>query len=181
MSATRRDEAPTRRRFLQVGVAGGAALAVAGWLAQSPPRAAAGGALEVLSPEEYAIVAAVAARLCPGGPGLPSAAQIDVAAKVDRFLAGMDDWTIADFKSLLAVFDSTWGGLLLEGRISRFVELSPAEQDETLESWRRSSLDFKRGAYTALRGLIVTRYWGDPRVYGFAGYPGPPSFGRKRN
>lgn len=169
---------PSRRRLLKFGALGAALLAVAGLGLQSTPRRAHAGELRVLTEEELAIVAAICDRLCPGGRGLPSAAEIGLAELVDSFLAVADPWTQADFKTLLRLFESAWGGLLLEGRVRTFTSLSVAEQDQTLESWRRSALTIKRTGFSALRAVIVTRYWGDPRIYGYAGYPGPPSFGR---
>ncbi len=161
-------------------------LAVAGLALPGGPRGASAGPLQVLSPEELAVVAAIAERLCPGGgggaggKGLPPASAIGVAEKVDAFLALADPWTQADLKKLLLIFESAWGGLLLEGRITAFTALSPAEQDATLESWRRSSLSLKRSGYAALRAIIVTRYWSDPAIYRFTGYPGAPSVWKGR-
>lgn len=167
-----------RRRFLQVGLAGGALLALGG-LALSPGQpTAASSTLKVLSARELAVLAAIAERLCPGGDGLPAASEIGVAGKVDAFLDGMDPWTVADVRKLLGLFESRAGGLLLDGRWRPFTELSLAERDAALDGWRRSRLAFKRAAWLALRGLVVSQYWADPRVYVRLGYPGPPSFGR---
>lgn len=171
---------PSRRRFLQVGLLGGALLAVAGLAGQSTRGRGPAGPLQVFSDEEYRIVAAIAERLCPGGKGpggeaLPSASQIGLTEKLDAFMARSDPWSQTDLKRLLVLFESAWGGLLLEGRVTPFTALSPEEQDETLESWRTSGLDIKRTGYSVIRALLVTRYWADPRVYPATGYRGAPA------
>jgi hypothetical protein len=34
----------------------------------------------------------------------------------------------------------------------------------------------RRQVFKALRGLLAAAYWGDPRMYAHAGYPGPPDY-----
>lgn len=166
--------------MLSWGLLGGVLLGVVGLVGQRTQARQPARPLRVLGESEYATVLAVADLMCPGGGGLPPASAVGVAERVDDFLALADPWTQADLRRLLALFESAWGGLLLEGRPSLFSELSAERQVATLESWRHSPLRFKRLAYSALRGLIMTRYWSIPEVYRFAGYPGPPDFGGGR-
>lgn len=167
-----------RRRFLQVGLAGGLLLALGGLALTPGGPSAAAPTLKVLSARELAVLAAIADRVCPGGDGLPTATEIGVAEKLDAFLDGMDPWTVADVRKLLGLFESRTGGLVLDGRWRPFSELSPTQQDAVLDGWRRSRLAFKRAAFLALRALVVSQYWADPRVTIHLGYPGPPTFGR---
>ena len=66
--------------------------------------------------------------------------------------------------------------MLLDGRATPFTLLGPAEQDAVLDDFRTSRIPIRRSVYKALRGLIAASYWGDPRLYAAAGYPGPPDY-----
>lgn len=168
----------TRRRVLTWGLLGSALLGLAGLVGQRTQAQQPSRALRALSVSEYATILAIADCLCPGGDGLPPASAVGVGERVDDFMALADPWSLSDVKRLLALFESAWGGLLLEGRPTLFSEQSAEARVATLESWRHSPLRFKRSAYVALRGLIMTRYWSIPAIYRATGYPGPPDFGR---
>lgn len=172
-------QAPTRRRFLQVGVAGALVLGLFGAAGADLSRRGAVGVGRVLGDREMEALTAIAARICPGGPGLPGAAEVGLAEAVHAFLCTADPQVQSDLAGLLRIFGSPWGGLLLDGRFSAFTSLSAEAQDRALDDWRRSGLALKRGAFAALRGLIVSRYWADSRVYRASGYPGPPNFGQR--
>lgn len=140
------------------------------------------GVLEVgraLSDRERGALAAIAARVCPGRDGVPGADEISLADNVDAFLATIDPQIASDLSGLLRIFSSPWGGFLLDGRFQAFTALSAEAQDQALEAWRRSRLALKRGAFSAIRGLLMARYWSDARVYGASGYPGPPNYGQR--
>lgn len=172
-------EGPSRRRFLQFGVVGVALLAVVGVAGVDLSRRGEVSGAGVLGARERRALAAIAARICPGRPGVPGADEIGLVDNVDAFLACGDPQVVSDLSGLLRVFASRWGGLLLDGRFRAFTDLSGDEQDQVLTAWRTSGLALKRGAFSAIRGLLMARYWSDPRVYGASGYPGPPNYGQR--
>lgn len=170
--------ATSRRTLLTAGI-GGAALLAAGAVglalrpgaAVSPPDL-----LHALTPQQYGILQAVAARICPGGPGIPTAAEIGVAARVDAQLATMHPQDVAELGQGLLLIENALVGLLLDARPTPFTRLGPAEQDAALEAFRTSRIPIRRSVFKALRGLVAASYWSDPRMYPTVGYPGPPDY-----
>jgi hypothetical protein len=170
-----------RRRFLRRGLFGGALLLCAGSLPfvfrttrrGSAPRAP----LRLLSADEHAVFAAVAARIVPGDGAdarWPRAEALDCAGKVDALMATVHPDVGHDFRRLLRLVESGFAGLLLAGSPRPFTRAAPAEQDARLEAWRRSRLAVLRSGYQALKRLADAAYYSSPEIYELCGYPGPP-------
>jgi len=170
-----------RRSFLKKGLLGGALLLVGGAL----PLALRGGidrarprtGLALLTPREYAIFAAVAARMVPGddaGAAWPTAAALDCAGKVDALMAQTHPAVGAELRQLLHLFESGLGGLLTNLQLTPFTRLAPAAMDARLESWRTSRVTLLRSGYQALKRLAHATYYSSPEIYPRIGYPGPP-------
>jgi hypothetical protein len=170
-----------RRGFLQKGILGGALLLVGGALpialrgvrrGPAPRRA-----LALLTPDEHAIVAAIAARIVPGdgaGATWPTAEDLDCAGKIDALMATTHPRVGAEFRQLLHLFENGLGGLLTNLQPAPFSRCSPAEQDARLEAWRYSRLALLRSGYQALKRLCQATYYSSPETYAHVGYPGPP-------
>jgi Gluconate 2-dehydrogenase subunit 3 len=176
-----RPVAPDRRRFLRRGLFGGTLLLFAGSLPfvfrttrrGSAPRAP----LKLLSADEHAVFAAVAARIVPGDGAdarWPRAEALDCAGKVDALMATAHPDVGRDFRRLLRLCESGFVGLLSTGSPGPFTRARPAEQDARLEAWRRSRLAVLRSGYQALKRLADAAYYSSPDVYELVGYPGPP-------
>src|SRR4051812_26319261 len=96
-----------RRGFLKKGLLGGALLALGGTGVAlrgtrlgPKPRAP----LKLLSPQEHAVFAAIAARVVPGdgaGPNWPTAQALDCAGKADALLALAHPDVGREFRQLL--------------------------------------------------------------------------------
>lgn len=164
----------TRRHLLAglggigaLGVAGAAGLSLQPTVARAPR-----GALKTLDEGRFSVLAAVADVICPGGDGLPTAAEIGVAEKVDALLDMTDPGMAAEVVGLLDLLESPVVGLLLDGRPRPFTALAVAERAETLERWRTSDLPQRRTGYRAVHGLCSASYWSDPRCYAVTGYTG---------
>jgi len=176
---------PDRRRLLKRGVVGGALLLVGGAvplaLRSTLVRRTPAHPLKLLSLEEHAVLAAVAARFAPGdgaGPAWPTADALDCAGKVDALLATAHPEVGAEFRQLLRLFESALFGLVTTGSPTPFTRLSPAAQDARLEAWHRSRLALLRSGYQALKRLSHATYYSSPEVYSLVGYPGPPDVPR---
>jgi hypothetical protein len=176
-----RPRSPARRRLLKHGVLGGALLLVGGALPLAlrstligrPPKRA----LRLLTIEEHAVLAAVAARLVPGdgaAPAWPSAETLDCAGKVDALMATVHPKVGAEFRQLLRLFESALFAFVLTGSTTPFSRSSPAAQDARIEAWRRSRLSVLRSGYQALKRLTHATYYSSPEIYALLGYPGPP-------
>ena len=171
-----------RRRFLKRGLFGGALLVLGGSLPfvfrttrrGQPPR----GPLRLLSADEYAVLAAVAARIVPGDGAdarWPRAEALDCAGKVDALMATVHPEVGTDFRRLLRLCESGFVGAFTAGSPRPFTRASAGEQDARLEAWRRSRLAILRSGYQALKRLADAVYYSSPEIYPLIGYPGPPS------
>ena len=172
---------PSRRRLLKRGLLGGALLLVAGALPlalrSTLVRAKPKRPLLILSEDEHAVFAAVAARVAPGegaGPAWPTAEALDCAGKVDALMATVHPGMSAEFRQLLRLFDSALFGLAFAGSPTPFTRCAPAAQDARLEAWRHSRIALLRSGYQALTRLVKATYYSSPETYARVGYPGPP-------
>ena len=170
-----------RRKFLQRGLLGGGLLVLAGTLPFAFRTTALGRRprrdLRLLNLEEYAVLAAVAARIVPGDgaeAGWPSAEAVDCAGKIDALLATVHPDVGGDFRRLLRLFESSFLGTFIAGSPRPFTRAAPADQDARIEAWRRSRLTVLRSGYQALRRLTQAAYYSSPEVFARIGYAGPP-------
>lgn len=166
----------SRRRFLQVSLAGAGLLALGGvglsWqptVLRTPSQP-----LRALSPRAYSVLAAVAERVCPGGDGLPSATEIDVASLIDGLLATMHPGVAGELERVLGLMENAVAGLVFDGNPRPFTASSPAVQDAVLDAWRTSRLSLRRQAFGAVKGLVASAYHAHPATFAGVGYPGPP-------
>lgn len=174
----------SRRTLMKTGLvgvvlvgAGSASLA----LRQTVLREAPAAGLKVLSTKEYAVLAAVADRVCPDlGPGAPGATAAGVPTRADGLLAKAPAEAQQSVKVLLGVFDNALTGALFGERVAPFTQLPPQDQDRVLQGWRGSSVAFRRTAYKALFALCTACYFSEPSTWARTGYPGPPSPGALR-
>jgi hypothetical protein len=173
---------PGRRSFLKKGLVGGALLFLGGGAASIAlrggiDRARPRGALQLFTAREYAIFAAIAARIVPGdgaGPDWPTADALDCAGKADALMAQAHPAVGAELRQLLHLFESGLAGLLTSFQPTPFTRLSPAEMDARLMAWRRSRITVLRSGYQAVKRLAQATYYSSPETYPRVGYPGPP-------
>lgn len=165
-----------RRRFLRAGFVGGAALAVGGVLAwqtrgyEVSPATARG--LRALSPKEFLVVQAIAARIVrPDAPDMPSPDEVGVAAFVDGLVARLDAANRTDLLRLLHVVEHAMP--LASGHATRFTQLPGTAQDAVLTAMMTSRVPLLRGAFEALKSLCVMGYFRDARSWVGIGYDGP--------
>jgi hypothetical protein len=169
----------SRRALLRGGLGGAALLLLSGGalaLQRSKLRAVPSVGLKVLSEGEYAVLAAIAERMCPSaGPGIPGAAEIDVALMTDRMLEYAEQDVVEGLKLGLGLIESGLVGALFGERVKPFTQLAPADQDRVLIAFRESELPVRRTIFRSFAGLTGSIYYGDPRSWPSVGYPGPPS------
>jgi hypothetical protein len=171
----------SRRGLLKKGVAGATLLAIAGSVPLALRRTKLRGLptqrpLEFFTPAEYSIWAAVADRiLAEEKPkGGPTAAQLDVAARADAFLAPLPESDRKELKQLLALFDNALFSALQGGPPRPFTAMSPEQQDAHLRRWQTSRLALQRTGYQAMKRLCCALFFSAPETYASVGYPGPP-------
>lgn len=167
----------SRRALIQRGVVGGILLACGGttWLALRPTvrRPLPQAPLKVLTQAQYSVLLAVVERCVPDPISTEPERQSTVL-RIDQTLAVADRRTRADVTQLLGLLDNALVGFVLDGTARPFTALRGTEQDEALESWRRSRLAVRRTGYQALRRLVTAHFYADPAAQAAIGYPGPP-------
>jgi len=178
---------PARRSFLKKGLLGAALLlvggalpiALRGGLERARPR----GALRLFTAREYAIFAAIAARIVgdEGAGGAtaaatawPSAEALDCAGKTDALMALAHPAAGAELRQLLHLFDNGLLGLFTNLQPTPFTRLAPAAMDARIDAWRTSRVALLRSGYQALKRLAQATYYSSPELYPRVGYPGPP-------
>lgn len=168
----------SRRSFLKTGFWGGVLLALggAGFLATRGtkliPLPKAG--LKVLSEKEYAVMAAIAARVVRPRTNFPSVEEVSLAEACDLVIARADGGVQKELKQLLGLFENALTNAVFDRRFKPFTELSGDEQDAVLHDWERSGLELRRTGFQALRTIAVAAYYGNPKTWGAVGYAGPP-------
>lgn len=166
----------TRRRFLQVGLAGAAVLA--GVHLATRNRGPRDPSLRTLDANEAAIVAAlvpvVLAGALPADREAGQPAVREVVEAFDRALAGLEPAVREEVRDLLGLLDLAPARFAL-ARLARPVEQSrPEDVAAFLQRWRTSRFDLLRAAYQALTQLIQAAWFGNERAWPAIGYPGPP-------
>lgn len=168
----------TRRGILRKGLFGGVLLALGGSAALllrgtrrlQAPR----GPLLVLSSDEYAVLAAVAARAVAPDGDSPSTDDVDVAGRADAAMALWSDAARTDFRRLLRLFENALTGAATGTGLETFTASPPRRQDARLEAWSRSRVAVFRTGYEAMRRLACACYYAAPETWPATGYPGPP-------
>jgi hypothetical protein len=153
---------PGRRRFLQVGIAGTAVLATAGWL--SRPR---GGVVEALVP-------VVLEGSLPASGAERARAVRDVTEAFHRAVGGLTPAVQAEVGQLLALLRWMPTRLAFTGVASPLDEAAPGDVAAFLSRWRESRFDLLRAGYQALTQLIQAAWYDNPASWAAIGYPGPP-------
>ncbi|POZ60413.1 twin-arginine translocation signal domain-containing protein [Chromobacterium alticapitis] len=162
----------SRRRFLQAGALGVAALALAGYVAAPAgdvPVADAGVALRWLNGRDAQIVSALAPVML-GLRGLPVR---DIVAGVDRAVAGLPPATRAEIRQLFDLLGNRWARRWLAGVGAPWARVSEAELELFLQNWRDSRFLLLRSAYQGLHQLINAAWYGNPASWAAIGYQQP--------
>jgi hypothetical protein len=168
----------TRRRFLKLGVVGGALVATGSIVAVVRTRgydlpAERAASLKSLAPWQLIVVEHVARRIAaPDRPGaVPSADDVDVAGFVDGYVAGMDAALRRDLLRLFGYVEHV--APLASGFVSRFTRLGAADQDAVLAALEASDSDLLRGGFAGLKSLVFMGYYRDARTWKALAYDGP--------
>jgi hypothetical protein len=170
-----------RRGFLKKTLGGAALLAAAGAVPvalrrtklRELPRDK---PLLFFTPAEYSIWAAVADRVLAEEKrsDAPTAADLDIAARADAFLAPLPESDRKDLKHLLALFDNALFSVVRGGPPRTFTSMTPEEQDAHLRRWQTSRLAIERTGFQAMKRLCCALYFSAPETYASIGYAGPP-------
>lgn len=164
----------TRRRFLQVGLAGAALLAAARLLERPHPLAP----YRALDASQAAIMGALAPVVLAGAlpPQEParSRALREVLAAFDAELEHLSPAGREEIGKLLALLRFGPSRIALTGVRTPLERASSQEIAGFLARWRASRFDFARAGYLALTQLLQAAWYDNPASWPATGYPGPP-------
>lgn len=169
---------PARRRLLKAGIAGGAALAIAGGVAWVARRVNERGASRTLDADALAIVHAIVPAMLAGAlppAGAERARAIDeTVSGVDRAIAALPPASRGELAQLFALLALSPGRRVFAGVASPWADADASEVAAFLDAWRASGWELKRSAYDALHQLVLAAWYANPRSWPAIGYPGPP-------
>jgi len=160
----------SRRDILKAALATLAVSGVAGAAVSLQRSATYDRPLKVLDPAQAGTVKKLAEAVVPTEGTWP---DVDVVGGVDDLLASLPEVVVAEVLMAMGLLESPLVGLVLDGRPRPFSQLSTAEAAVAFDDWGQSALEIRRTAFMALRGLVVSCFFADPRVYSHMGYPGP--------
>lgn len=173
----------TRRQFLKVGLASGAVLAGAGWLALRKGGEPAPG-FQWLDKRAAAIVTAlvpvVLEEALPADGAARKEAVKEVAQAFDRAVSGLSPAVQEEIAQLFALLGLAAGRFIVAGVRSAWHEATPDELHAFLRRWRTSRFGLLRAGYQALTQLLVAAWYGNPASWERIGYPGPPALDGRR-
>jgi hypothetical protein len=161
-----------RRSFLKLAGLGSALVALGNLPLGVRLAHAAPGSAGILSAHERELFGMIIERMVDTGQaGAPAPADLGALETVELLLAQLDAALVDAVRTSLRLVDwwPATGGL----RFKRFGALSPEEQDESLDGWRRSRLETRRRVFYALRNLSLYAYWTHEETWGLIGYGGP--------
>ena len=169
---------PTRRQFIQVGVAGGFVLAATRFL-DRPLAVAADPAYQFLDARSAAVAAALVPVVLAGALPSDSAARAkavaDTTGAFDRAVAGLSPSVRKEVDELFSILRFGPARLMFTGLWNPVEESPPEEIEAFLRRWRHSSFEIQRAGYQAVTQLIQAAWYGNPASWAAIGYPGAPS------
>ena len=166
----------TRRQLLKAGAAGGAALVLAGWWAQSSagrPAACAPGE-SCLSPADQTVVLALAPALVGRWPADDPEAGQTLLAGLDTAISSLPapmQQEIGELFAFLSFPPVRW----LYLRLPAWDRVRPDAAAQALARLQGSPLPLVRSVYCGLHKLVLAAWYGNPVHWAATGYEGPPA------
>lgn len=169
---------PSRRAFLQVGLAGAAVLTLARWidgplLAASPSRFLDARGRRTVG----ALVPVVLAGALPADEAARQAAIPEIVAAFDRAASGLAPPVQREIGELFSFLHTAPLRIAVTGLWKPVEECTPEQLRDFLLRWRDSPFDLQRASYRALTQLIQAAWYGNSASWASIGYAGPPALG----
>jgi hypothetical protein len=122
-----------------------------------------------MSPFLRRIAAAFADRIIPPGGDIPYRfTDTRGLAFLEKSLAELPPGAAFGLKAMLVALD--FGPVLCIFRLSRFVNLSPEDQDRYLEDWQESRIYWRRMVLVLLKTIFGISFYSDPKVLKHLGW-----------
>lgn len=130
----------------------------------------------VLDASARSVVAAIVPVMLEGAlpEGATTQVRDQVVAGVDRAVAGLPPAVRAEIDQLFSLLAFAPARCLVAGVWSPWSEASRDSIVAFLGRWRDSRFALLRSGFAALRQLILSAWYSNPRAWPAIGYPGPP-------
>jgi hypothetical protein len=171
---------PTRRQFIQTGLAGGALLGLAYLFHDRIDRLGKRTLVDAFPLEGSlrlvvaAVVPVVLAGALPAdGTARRAAVQkaTDAVAVAVSALSAPAQREIAELFALLAFAPTR---IAVAGVVAPWPDATEDVVAAFLTGWRNSRVDLLKSGYLALHDLVLGAWYADPSAWDAIGYPGPP-------
>lgn len=167
---------PTRRQFIQVGIAGAVVLVAARLLDR--PHTAPAASYRFLDAGNAAMVTALVPVVLAGSLPEEAAARAravrETVEAFDRAVSGLAAPVQEEIGQLFSLLAFAPTRVVLARLWSPLAQSSAPELKAFLTRWRTSAFDLERASYHALTQLIQASWYDNPAAWPAIGYPGPP-------
>lgn len=128
-------------------------------------------ALKVLSPGEYAVLAAVADTMIPrGGAFEMGALDVDLARRIDGYLPRLHPDVVTGIRGALGFVEQQAPGLAKKS--GTFTSLAPADRDAVFAALLAAP-GLPASVFLALKFLCIGHFYTLDATWKFTGYDGP--------
>jgi hypothetical protein len=163
-----------RRRWLKLGLASAAVLAITGGSMALMRPGLDGSRLSAAGREVFnAVGRAILDGTLPDAAPERDRAASGMLERIDGLIGGLPDHARAELSQLLALLASGPGRIALAGVSQSWPEAGIAEVQRGLESMRMSKIILRQQAYHALHDIVGGAYFSDSTTWKLIGYPGP--------
>jgi hypothetical protein len=132
-------------------------------------------ALKVFNNKEIFILTGISQAFIGDAAGLPDPGKLELAYEIDQFISNVSQESQDQLKQLLNAFEDYT--FIFNGSFKKFTAMSLPEKQQYLDSWAKSSLQFRQMAYSALKMFIMLLYYCKDETWAKIGYSGPYCMG----
>ncbi|MFN8672230.1 MAG: hypothetical protein U0457_09155 [Candidatus Sericytochromatia bacterium] len=128
--------------------------------------------LKVFNNKEEIIMTHIAETfVAPTETGLPSPEKLNLVKEIDEYISTVSDESKNQLKTLLNVFEDY--SFFFNGSFKKFTAMNLDEKNKYIESWEKSTIEFRQMAYRALKMCIMMIYYTKDETWEKIGYTGP--------
>jgi hypothetical protein len=166
----------SRRRFLQLGLAGAGAFLLVRTAYLSLAPASGENALGDASARAFfaALAPVILAGALPEDAAERRIALEETQANIGAAIDGLPPFAQKELQDLISLLDMRLARGLLAGVWSSWEEASAESISGFLSGWRASRFKLLQSAYQALHQLVYAAWYGNPRSWNLIAYAGPP-------
>jgi len=94
----------------------------------------------------------------------------------DQFIFRLGDFNKGEIRKLFDLLHFTPSRILVTGIWAKWEDITPAQAQGFLQSWKTSRFSLLTGAHNALSDILAFSWYSNPKNTAHLGYSGPPQF-----